>query len=447
MEKVFFCILVTVTSSIVFAAPLTNTGNSEQKRTETLAIRSGLRDAVRCGTKGRFSSLNDTEYTKNSKWPSNIITWGILKYSRTSRLSHGEQRRLIKRGMERWAAVTPLVFVEKQFNPDLKFSFEVGDHGHGNEVFDGKGGIYAHADYPTSGLVHFDDDDSWVSPRDSSASRRELDLENIAAHEVGHALGLDHSNHYRNALMYATYIDRPADFTLHWEDIARIQGIYGTKPAQSAQPAQRMAPLQVLDAGYRGYGGFQRRRDWSGNGFCGQQYTRIDAAMTVDGVNILFVDYNYVIDGRNGNKMEIGNLFPNGPFNVQGAVYSERIRKVYLVQNEEIWSYSVGRNGEFIGDRKNPFFLPELESRFPECAIEYNGKIYLIKNGMMADFDPNDAYKRPVITSASQYFSNLPSEIDAAIQSNRGIYFISKNRAYQTGGSGVPVNQILTCRN
>ena len=48
----------------------------------------------------------------------------------------------------------------------------------------------------------------------------------VAAHEIGHALGISHSTE-RGALMFAWYDQYNPKRTLHTDDIAAIQHLYG----------------------------------------------------------------------------------------------------------------------------------------------------------------------------------------------------------------------------
>ena len=81
----------------------------------------------------------------------------------------------------------------------------------------------AHAFYPSDGRIHFDD--SEIFTQDSEDG---INLRLVAAHELGHALGLDHS-FVSGALMYPYYSGYIKDFKLPEDDIQGIQAIYGKK--------------------------------------------------------------------------------------------------------------------------------------------------------------------------------------------------------------------------
>lgn len=72
------------------------------------------------------------------------------------------------------------------------------------------------------GDVHFDDEEKFIVDNKG----RGIDLLWLALHELGHSLGLDHSNNKR-AIMYPIYRGSKPGLQLHRDDIMGIQQLYG----------------------------------------------------------------------------------------------------------------------------------------------------------------------------------------------------------------------------
>ena len=92
---------------------------------------------------------------------------------------------------------------------------------HNSSLFVPVGGVLAHAYYPTVGDTHFDEDETWTANTHSGTN-----LLNVATHELGHALGLGHSN-VANSVMAPYYQGYDPNFELKNDDIKAIQSLYG----------------------------------------------------------------------------------------------------------------------------------------------------------------------------------------------------------------------------
>jgi hypothetical protein len=181
-------------------------------------------------TQGTESSAI-AEYQAISQWNTLDLTYYFI--NGTGKISGDTERDLVRQAFAMWAAQTPLTFTEttNENEANIVLAWATGEHGDG-DPFDGPGDVLAHASFPNpyddrQVFLHFDDDERWVN-----SDARDVDLLTVAAHEIGHTLGLAHSND-PDALMFPSY-DGPRRF-LGNDDIAGIQELYGVdsdpKPA------------------------------------------------------------------------------------------------------------------------------------------------------------------------------------------------------------------------
>jgi hypothetical protein len=151
----------------------------------------------------------------------------------------------IERALGEWAKYVEIAFV-RTGNPyaekSIHFLFASRDHGDSYD-FDGRGGGLAHAFYPAppnpeviAGDLHFDGDEVWRTGIDT-------DLFSVALHELGHSLGLGHSDSPQ-AIMYPYYrrVSRLAT-----DDIAAIRELYAPREPELELPGGPLPPPPPID--------------------------------------------------------------------------------------------------------------------------------------------------------------------------------------------------------
>ena len=162
---------------------------------------------------------------QGNRWTNTDITYRFDEF--TTDLGQQEIRNAIITAFNLWSDVTILTFSEVVNAADIVIRFVTGVHGD-TAPFDGVGNVLAHAFYPPpnsgdlAGDVHFDDAETWSVA--IPVPLQTIDLITVAAHEIGHALGLAHST-IQGALMYPTYSG--AHRFLSSDDISGIRSIYG----------------------------------------------------------------------------------------------------------------------------------------------------------------------------------------------------------------------------
>lgn len=165
---------------------------------------------------------------KLNKWGINSLTYHVR--NRDTDIDPQIWDDTICQAFDSWSKVTNLSF-EHTEDDSANVMIDIGK-GQGDH-FDGPMGTLAWAylppkdDYKGQLLMRFDTDEIWSS----SLSDPGILLLNVASHEIGHILGLTHSE-IPKALMaphYNPMIKEPQEE----DDITRIQSLYGEKNEQN----------------------------------------------------------------------------------------------------------------------------------------------------------------------------------------------------------------------
>ena len=160
-----------------------------------------------------------------TQWRKKGLKYYINSYVRG--LSQSEQQGVIAGAWRAWDTVCGISVERTTSSSNADLIMDTGEGRRSN--FDGPGGTLAWAYLPSGNdrqlLMRFDLGETWITdPR-----QRGILLFNVACHEFGHMLGLDHSRK-QGALMAPYY--NPNIAKPQWDDdIPRVQARYGPETA------------------------------------------------------------------------------------------------------------------------------------------------------------------------------------------------------------------------
>ncbi|XP_012514644.1 PREDICTED: stromelysin-1-like [Propithecus coquereli] len=371
----------------------------------------------RCGVPdvGYFSTFPGTP-----KWRKTQLTYRIVNY--TLDLPRDAVDSAIEKALKVWEEVTPLTFSRMyEGEADIMVSFAVGEHGDFSP-FDGPGKVLAHAYPPGRGIygdAHFDDDEQWT--KETAGTNLFL----VAAHELGHSLGLFHSANTEAVMypLYKTFTDL-AQFRLSQDDVAGIQSLYGPPsaslddtlvPTESVPPAHETPamcdPALSFDAVSTLRGEvlfFKDRHFWRKSfrthelefhlisSFWPSLPSDLDAAYEVTSKDTVFIFKGNQFWGVRGGEVQAGYPrgihtlgFPPTVKKIDAAISDKDKKKTYFFVEDKYWRFDEKRQS------MEPGFPRQIAEDFPgvdtkiDAVFEAFGFFYFFNGSSQLEFDPN----------------------------------------------------------
>ncbi|KAL2806994.1 stromelysin-1 preproprotein [Daubentonia madagascariensis] len=369
------------------------------------------------------------------KWRKTQLTYRIVNY--TTDLPRDAVDSAFEKALKAWEEVTPLTFSRiYEGDADIMISFAVGEHGD-FFPFDGPGKVLAHAYPPGPGIygdAHFDDDEQWT--KDTTGTNLFL----VAAHELGHSLGLFHSAD-PEAVMYPLYksFTDLAQFRLSQDDVNGIQSLYGPPPASSDDtlvPTESVPPgpetpamcdpSLSFDAVSTLRGEvlfFKDRHFWRKSfrtletefhlitSFWPSLPSGLDAAYEVASKDTVFIFKGNQFWGIRGGEVQAGYPrgihtlgFPPTVKKIDAAISDKEKKKTYFFVEDKYWRFDEKRQS------MEPGFPKQIAEDFPgvdskvDAVFEAFGFFYFFNGSSQLEFDPN-AKKVTHILKSNSWFN------------------------------------------
>ncbi|KAM4855631.1 stromelysin-3 isoform X1 [Urocitellus parryii] len=329
-------------------------------------------------------------------------------------------RQTVAEALQVWSEVTPLTFTEvHEGHADIMIDFTRYWHGD-NLPFDGPGGILAHAFFPKThreGDVHFDYDETWTI-----GDNQGTDLLQVAAHEFGHVLGLQHTTAAK-ALMSPFYTFR-YPLSLSPDDRRGIQHLYGQPRRAPTSQASALGPRPGIDTNEIAPVEPEVPPDACEASF--------DAVSTIRG-ELFFFKAGFVWRLRSGRLQPgypaLASRHWQGLPSPVDAAFEDAQGHIWFFQGAQYWVY----DGEKPVLGPAPLSELGLVGSSIHAALVWGpekNKIYFFRGGDYWRFHPNIRRVDSPVPRRATDWRGVPSEIDAAFQDADGYAYFLRGRLY-----------------
>jgi hypothetical protein len=227
------------------AGPAATSGQLDDATSQALALYQKRHALHRCGMP---DLINGVAFVTRCSWPTPQLTFAFEDGTADTAGEFGA----VRAAFATWAAAVPVLFTEvgRTQSPDVAIDWRPANDPDHSMI----GGILAHSNFPPGcgaisddlpKPVHFDDSEHQWSV---GAVPGAFDIETVALHELGHILGLQHSD-VPGSVMFPTVDDNATNRALTPDDLSGIRTLYPTAVlANGTYTVRQKSSGRFLDA-------------------------------------------------------------------------------------------------------------------------------------------------------------------------------------------------------